>query len=85
MLAQAARERFGGLVERIGRVGEALAMRKRQQPILGAGLDAARATQGTGLGLALVKAVADLHGMALTLGDAKPGLRVTLEIPRVAA
>ena len=48
-------------------------------------LDAARATQGTGLGLALVKAVADLHGMALTLGDAGPGLRVTLDIPEVAA
>ncbi|WP_431270149.1 sensor histidine kinase [Dankookia sp. P2] len=58
-------------------------------------LDAARATPGTGLGLALVKAVADLHGMALTLGDAGwagtaggeagPGLRVTLEIPGVAA
>jgi signal transduction histidine kinase len=48
-------------------------------------LDAARTTQGTGLGLALVKAVADLHGMALTLGEAGPGLRVTLEIPAVAA
>ena len=48
-------------------------------------LDAARATPGTGLGLALVKAVADLHGMALTLGDAGPGLRVSLEIGGVAA
>jgi len=48
-------------------------------------LDAARATPGTGLGLALVKAVADLHGMTLTLGDAAPGLIATLEIPAVAA
>ena len=37
-------------------------------------LDAARATPGTGLGLALVKAVADLHGMALTgWPGARPG------------
>lgn len=48
-------------------------------------LDTARATPGTGLGLALVKAVADLHGMALSLGEAGPGLRVTLEMPGVAA
>jgi signal transduction histidine kinase len=39
-------------------------------------LDAARSTPGSGLGLALVRAVADLHGMAVTLEDARPGLRV---------
>jgi signal transduction histidine kinase len=44
-------------------------------------LDAARATPGTGLGLALVAAVAELHGMALSLGDNAPGLLVTLEMP----
>ncbi|RAI56189.1 two-component sensor histidine kinase [Roseicella frigidaeris] len=47
-------------------------------------LDAARATPGTGLGLALVKAVAELHGIGLKLGDARPGLRVTLAIPGLA-
>jgi signal transduction histidine kinase len=41
-------------------------------------LDAARATPGAGLGLALVAAVAELHGLALTLEDAEPGLRVRL-------
>lgn len=44
-------------------------------------LDAARATPGTGLGLALVAAVAELHGMALSLGDNAPGLVVRLDIP----
>ncbi|WP_203072531.1 sensor histidine kinase [Falsiroseomonas ponticola] len=41
-------------------------------------LDAARATPGTGLGLALVAAVAELHGMRIALEDAAPGLRVRL-------
>ena len=37
-----------------------------------------RTTPGSGLGLSLVKAVADLHEATLTLTDAQPGLRVTL-------
>ena len=41
-------------------------------------LDAARATPGSGLGLALVAAIAELHGMRLALADAGPGLLVTL-------
>jgi signal transduction histidine kinase len=44
-------------------------------------LDAARATPGAGLGLALVRAVAALHGMTVTLADAAPGLRVRVTIP----
>jgi signal transduction histidine kinase len=48
-------------------------------------LDASRATFGTGLGLALVKAVADLHRIALELEDAKPGLRVVLDFPATTA
>ena len=44
-------------------------------------LDAARSTPGSGLGLALVAAVADLHGIELALGDAEPGLRVQLDFP----
>ncbi|WP_198369601.1 sensor histidine kinase [Roseomonas rosulenta] len=39
-------------------------------------LDPARSTPGSGLGLALVRAVADLHGWSVTLEDAGPGLRV---------
>ena len=44
-------------------------------------LDAARSTPGSGLGLALVRAVADLHGMAIALEDAAPGLRVRIALP----
>ena len=44
-------------------------------------LDAARSSPGTGLGLALAKAVADLHGMSIDLADNAPGLRVTVSVP----
>jgi len=41
-------------------------------------LDNARSTPGNGLGLSLVKAVAQLHEAELILADNQPGLRVTL-------
>ncbi|MDO7836800.1 HAMP domain-containing sensor histidine kinase [Sphingobium sp. HBC34] len=44
-------------------------------------LDASRHIAGAGLGLSLAAAVAHLHGGTLTLGDAAPGLRVTLTLP----
>ena len=44
-------------------------------------LDRSRNTPGTGLGLALVAAVAQLHGASMQLGDAAPGLRVTMLFP----
>ena len=47
-------------------------------------LDCARNTPGNGLGLSLVKAVASLHGATLTLGDAVPGLIVTLRMIRAS-
>ncbi len=45
-------------------------------------LDAARSTPGSGLGLALVRAVADLHGIEIALEDATPGLRARLRWSR---
>jgi signal transduction histidine kinase len=42
-------------------------------------LEGSRTTPGSGLGLALVKAIADLHNATLSLSDNRPGLRVTLE------
>lgn len=42
-------------------------------------LEESRTTPGSGLGLALVAAVAELHGIALKLEDNRPGLRVTLD------
>jgi signal transduction histidine kinase len=41
-------------------------------------VEQSRTTPGSGLGLALVKAVADLHDASLALADNAPGLRVTL-------
>jgi len=38
-----------------------------------------RSTAGNGLGLSLVKAVADMHRVTITLGDNRPGLRVELQ------
>lgn len=43
-----------------------------------------RSTPGNGLGLSLVAAVADLHGAALHIDDAGPGLSVRVEFPRQA-
>jgi signal transduction histidine kinase len=41
-------------------------------------IDESRSAPGHGLGLSLVQAVAQLHGAALRLEDAEPGLRVVL-------
>lgn len=43
--------------------------------------DSARNTPGFGLGLTLVRAIAQLHGGTLSLQDATPGLRAVLTIP----
>ena len=46
-------------------------------------LEQSRTTPGSGLGLTLVKAVADLHDASLSLTDALPGLRVTVVFPKI--
>lgn len=45
-------------------------------------LERERSTSGSGLGLSLVAAIADLHGAAVELADNAPGLRVTVSFPR---
>lgn len=44
-------------------------------------VEKSRTTAGMGLGLSLVKAIADLHGARLTLFDNDPGLRIVTEFP----
>lgn len=48
-------------------------------------LDKSRTTRGTGLGLTLVRAIADLHTVPLELTDNRPGLRVVLRFPLLQA
>jgi signal transduction histidine kinase len=40
--------------------------------------------EGLGLGLSLVKAIADLHGAQLRVEDNGPGLRISAEFPGAA-
>ncbi len=47
-------------------------------------LDQSRSPKGTGLGPALVKALADLHGAGIRLGDNRPRLRVEVRFPAAA-
>jgi signal transduction histidine kinase len=42
-----------------------------------------RTTPGSGLGLALVAAIAELHGAQVSLGDNAPGLRAVVQFPSV--
>ena len=45
-------------------------------------LEGSRSTPGNGLGLSLVRAVAQLHGGTVTLADNHPGLRAILKLPK---
>ena len=44
-------------------------------------LDKSRTTSGSGLGLSLVKAVADLHAADIAIGDNAPGLWISIAFP----
>lgn len=44
-------------------------------------LDTSRTTPGSGLGLSLVRAIADLHGATIALEDSGPGLAVIVSFP----
>ncbi|MCZ8314374.1 HAMP domain-containing sensor histidine kinase [Phreatobacter sp.] len=47
-------------------------------------LETSRSRPGSGLGLSLAAAVARLHGGSIALDDNRPGLKVTLRLPRSA-
>lgn len=44
-------------------------------------LEKSRSTEGSGLGLSMVKAIADLHGAGVALSGANPGLAVEIRFP----
>lgn len=46
-------------------------------------LDTSRSQPGNGLGLSMVKAVAEQHNAVLSLDDNRPGLRISLSFPLV--
>ncbi|MBN9306003.1 MAG: hypothetical protein BGO82_00770 [Devosia sp. 67-54] len=46
-------------------------------------LEKSRTTPGSGLGLSLVRAIADLHGASIVVSDRAPGLVVTVAFPTV--
>ncbi|MDF0697060.1 HAMP domain-containing sensor histidine kinase [Rhizobium sp. MC63] len=48
-------------------------------------LDKSRTTEGSGLGLSLVRAVADLHSAEIAMGDNHPGLTVSIGFPLLPA
>ena len=65
--------------------GAGIPLDKREQVFKRfARLDNARSTPGNGLGLSLVKAVADLHGATILLEDNHPGLKASLIFARAA-
>ena len=45
-------------------------------------VDASRPQRGSGLGLSLVRAIADYHKAEITLADNAPGLRVDVAFDR---
>lgn len=47
-------------------------------------LERERSSPGHGLGLSLVRAIADLHGASVALSDNKPGLKVSITFPPAA-
>jgi signal transduction histidine kinase len=46
-------------------------------------LEKSRTSPGSGLGLSLVKAIADLHGARILMEDSEPGLRIKIVFARV--
>lgn len=72
----------GGMRITVADRGPGIAEADREQALKRFGrLDSARTTPGAGLGMALVEAVARLHGGRFNLGDNKPGLLASIVLP----
>lgn len=82
-IALAARAIDGGIALSVADDGPGIAEDRRADALRRFGrLDPARQIAGSGLGLALVEAVARLHDGGITLEDNEPGLRVVLTLER---
>jgi signal transduction histidine kinase len=77
-----ARRENGGAVLEVCDNGEGIAENQREAVLKPfTRLDASRSVAGSGLGLALVNAIAIRHGASLELADNKPGLCVRIRFP----
>ena len=77
-----ARRQGGRIVVAVADSGPGIPAEDRERVVQRfARLERSRSTPGSGLGLSLVKAVADLHDADLVLDDNGPGLRAFLALP----
>ncbi|MDA7949214.1 MAG: HAMP domain-containing histidine kinase [Hyphomicrobiaceae bacterium] len=77
--------RGDGLVVRISDKGPGIPEEERENVLRRLyRLEKSRTTPGSGLGLSLVSAIAELHDAELRLSDADPGLCVTVRFPKAA-
>lgn len=82
----AATDGAGNVVLSVADDGPGIARHDRERALAAFGrLDRDGATPGSGLGLALVRAVAWHHGATLTLADNEPGLRAEVVFPASGA
>ena len=78
----AARRRGDRIMVSVRDIGPGIPGERREEALQRySRLDPARKASGAGLGLALVAAVARLHGASVRLEDAAPGLRVVIDLP----
>lgn len=82
----ARREKNGAPVVFVGDNGPGIAAAERDKVFRRLyRLEKSRTTEGSGLGLSIVKAVADLHHATVTLGDNGPGLLAQVSFPPTEA